>query len=168
MVCNMPPRKYDLKNSHREPNIQPVPETDHAAGERPTSNPDLIQDLPRHRLIPSCRCVKLLHAMVVHLTPADDHARMLEVEDDHHKEHERRIEDVKIDLGAEKNSALTAGILGYAEDASDHDEETGKVEDPKIARPREWRRQRAAGWSCVHPLVPGCCDDYEEGEEDNL
>ena len=73
--------------------------------------------------------------MIVHLAPADDHTRMLEIEDDHHKEHERGIEDVKIDLRTEKNSALTAGILGYAEDASDHDEETGEVEDPKIPCP---------------------------------
>ena len=101
MVCNMFPRKYDLKNSNKEPVIQPVPETDHLARKSPTSITDSIQGLPRHRSIPSSRCIKLLHAMVVHLTPADDHTRMLEVEDDHHKEHERGIEDVKIDLGAE-------------------------------------------------------------------
>ena len=168
MVGNMPPRKYILKNSHREPVIQPVPDTDHLAGESPTNIPDLIQDLPRHRLIPSCRCVKLLHAMIVHLTPADDNTGMLDIEDDHDEEHECRIKDVKVDLRAQKNSALTAGILGYAEDTSDHDEETGEVEDPKIARPREWRRQRAAGWSGVHPLMPGCRNDDEERKEGHL
>jgi len=68
--------------------------------------------------------------MVVNFTPADDLAGMLEVEDDHDNEHKSCIEDVKINLRAEKNASLTAGILGYAEDASNHDEETGEVENP--------------------------------------
>ena len=106
--------------------------------------------------------------MIVHLTLADDHTRMLEVEDDHHKEHERRIEDVKIDLGADKSSVPTAGILGYAEDASNHDEETGEVEDAKIACPRDSRCHGIASRSGVHSLVPGCRDDYEEAEESDL
>ena len=106
--------------------------------------------------------------MIVHLAPADDHTRMLEIEDDHHKEHERGIEDVKIDLRTEKNSALTAGILGYAEDASDHDEKTGKVEDPEIACPRDSRCHGRIGWCGVHSLVPGCRDHDEEGEESDL
>ena len=106
--------------------------------------------------------------MVVHLTPADDHTRMLEVEDDHHKEHERGIEDVKINLGAEKNSSLSAGILGYAEDASDHDKKTSDVEDPKIARPRGSQCHGGSGRCGVHPLVPSCRNDNEEGEESDL
>lgn len=106
--------------------------------------------------------------MVIDLTPADNHTRMLEIEDDHHKEHECGIKDVEIDLGAEKDSALAAGILGYAEDASDHDEETGEVEDPKIACPRESRRQGAACRSGVHSLVPSCRNNDEESEESDL
>ena len=75
--------------------------------------------------------------MIIHLALTDHKTGMLDVEDDHDQKHERRIKDVQIDLRTKKNSILTAGILGYAEDTSDHDEETGKVEDTEIARPRE-------------------------------
>jgi hypothetical protein len=68
--------------------------------------------------------------MIVNLTPADDKTRMLNIEDNHNQHHKCSIEDVKVNLRAEKNSFLTAGILGYAKDAPDHDEETGEVEDP--------------------------------------
>ena len=75
--------------------------------------------------------------MIIHLALADHKTRMLDVEDDHDQKHERRIKDVQIDLRTKQDSILSASILGYAEDTSYHDEETGKVEDPKIARPRE-------------------------------
>lgn len=65
--------------------------------------------------------------MIVHLAPADNQTRMLNIEYNHHQEHQGRIEDIRINLRAEKDSSLTAGILGYAEDASNHDEETGEV-----------------------------------------
>lgn len=106
--------------------------------------------------------------MIIHLTPADDKTRMLNIEDDHDQHHERRIKDVKINLRAEENPFLAAGILGYAEDASDHDQETGEVEDPKIACPREGRCQRAAGRSDMHSLMPSRRNDNEEGEEGDL
>ena len=133
----MPSPKGDFQKSSRGSTKRLGPQPDRAADESPTSIANSIQNPLLHRPRLSRRCVKLLHAMIVHLTPADDKTRMLNIEDDHDQHHERRIKDVKINLRAEENPFLAAGILGYAEDASNHDQEAGEVEDPKIARPRK-------------------------------
>ena len=106
--------------------------------------------------------------MVIYFTPADNLAGMLEVEDDNDNEHKSCIEDIKVDLRAEKDSSLTTGVLGYAKNAPNHDEETGKVEDPKVACPRKSRSQGGTGRSGVHSLVPSRRDDDEESEEGDL
>jgi hypothetical protein len=106
--------------------------------------------------------------MIVHLAFADDETGMVDVEDGHDQKHQSSVKDVKVDLSAQKSSFLSASILGYAENASDDDQETGEVENPEIPRPWESRCHGIACRCGVHALVEDAGDDDEHREEDNL
>jgi hypothetical protein len=116
----------------------------------------------------SSRSVKLLHAMIVHFSLADNKTRMLNIEDNHDQKHKSGVEDVQIDLGAQQSSFLSAGILSYAEDASDDDQDTGKVENPEIARPWQSQCHSIVCRRGLHALVEDASNDDEDCEEDDL
>jgi hypothetical protein len=106
--------------------------------------------------------------MIVNLAFADDETGMLDIEDHHDQKHESSVKDVEIDLGAQKDTFLSTSILGYAENASDDDQETGEVENPEVARPWESRCHSIACRSGLYALVEDAGDDNKDREEDDL
>jgi hypothetical protein len=106
--------------------------------------------------------------MIIHLASADNKTGMLDIEDHHDQKHKSSVKDVKIHLGAQKDTFLSTSILGNTENASDDDQETGEVENPKVARPWESRCHSIACRRGLHALVEDAGDGNKDREEYDL
>lgn len=69
------------------------------------------------------------------LVEIGDLTRMDPVEQNHDKEHQGSIENVKVYLVTEKVSSVALNIFDYSEDASNENERTRSIQDVEVAFP---------------------------------
>ena len=93
---------------------------------------------------------------------------MNQIEQQHDRRHQRRVEDVEPDLAAEQVAVVALDILGDAEDGAHHDEHAGGVEGVEDPAPRDRVGLRMGGRGLVDAVVEEDGDDDEEAEEDEL
>ena len=102
------------------------------------------------------------------LPPADDLAGMEDVENDSNNEHQRRIEDVKVDLLGLQLPVPALLVLDDAEDRSHEDDAARRVEDQNEAAPRNRHLKTTSGRPTVDAEVEDGRHDEEKGEEGEL
>lgn len=113
-------------------------------------------------------------AVAVHRLRTDQVVDVEDEEDGHDDGHEHGVEDVQEHLVRDEVAAVALQVLDDAEDAADHDERAGDVEDGEVAGPRDSGEGRGGG---VHAgaivvlealLLPQMeCDRRGEEEAEN-
>jgi len=98
----------------------------------------------------------------------NDPAWMINIQQHHGAEHQRRIKDVQKYLMVQQIPILAHDILDDAEHGTDHDQEAGAVQDEKIALPRDGDLLGAERGHGAQAVVEDPGDDNEKPEEDNL
>ena len=70
----------------------------------------------------------------------NDLARMRNIEQNHHEEHQCRIEDIQVYLVLQQNAILPHNIFCNTEYGSNHDEQRSGVEDVEVPFPWDGER----------------------------
>ena len=93
---------------------------------------------------------------------------MDDVEQQHDRCHQRRIENVEPDLGAEEVPVIALNIFDNAEDRADHDENAGSVEGANVSAPGNLMGLGVGRGRLVEVLVEDDRHQHEIPEEDKL
>lgn len=88
--------------------------------------------------------------------------------DDHHGEHQQRIEHVQKRLRRQQIPILALEVLDHAEYGSDQDEQAAAMQSEQVLVPRDVLGRGLRSRASVDPMLEDDGADEEESEEDDL